>query len=69
MKTCVVPFVALGLAFLMSGCATKVYNQQPAARDTTVIEKDRPVVTEKVVERPYIERSQPDVQNNIRVEK
>ncbi len=36
----------------LTACTTKVYNQPPAVRSETVIEKDRPIVTEREVERP-----------------
>jgi len=49
---------------LVTGCTTKVYNTPPAAQ-STVIEKDRPIVVEQH-DRPS---ATPDVQNNIRVER
>lgn len=58
MKLLALPCVVM--LFLLTGCTTKVYNQTPPVGQTTVIEKERPVV----VDRP----ATPEVQNNIRVE-
>ncbi len=70
MKFFTLPCMALGMFLMATGCQTKVVNQPPAAGNTTVIEKDRPVVTERQVDRPIIiDRDKPDVQNNIKVER
>ena len=62
MKAFLIPCIVCGMLFVMPACTTKVYNQEPVGR-TTIIEKDRPVVTERQVDRT------PDVQNNIRIDK
>jgi len=51
--------MAFAMSLLSTGCTTKVINERPgAASHTTVIEK-QPVVTDR----------QPDVQNNIRIDR
>jgi len=61
MKLFCLACAAAGSFFLLNACTTKVYNQQPAA-ERTVIERDRPVVTEH-------EHEPAPVQNEIHVDR
>ncbi len=56
-------FAALTCAICATGCT---FNQTPPVGQTTVIEKERPVVNEHVIERPA--NPAPAVHNDIHVD-
>lgn len=72
MKSLAIAILALGILPVV-GCTTKVVNTPPAAQGPTIIEKhDRPIVQERVIERPTASDRDvvaPKVENNIRVDK